>query len=116
MAKVILLYSGPIFKEMKKEGKKIRLYFDYSENGLVAKGGELTHFEIAGEDKQFISSRAKITGNTIEVWNKRIKDPVAIRFGWDNIAEPNLFNTEGLPASSFRTDDWEMDLTLEKEF
>ncbi len=103
-----IAYSGPVYREMKKEGKKVRLYFDYAENGLLAKEGDLTHFEIAGEDRQFVTANAKIDGSTIEVYGKKIKDPVAVRFAWDNIAEPNLFNTEGLPASSFRTDDWEI--------
>ncbi|MEQ6121447.1 sialate O-acetylesterase [Reichenbachiella sp. MALMAid0571] len=103
-----VVYSGPVYKEMKIEGEKVRLMFDYAEKGLVAKGGDLTYFEIAGEDQQFVPAKAKITGNTIEVFNKKIKKPIAVRFAWDNIAEPNLFNTEGLPASSFRTDDWEI--------
>ena len=34
------------------------------------------------------------------------KDPVAVRYGFCNTDEPNLFNKDGLPASSFRTDDW----------
>ena len=108
-----IVYSGPIYKEMKKEGKKIRLYFDFAETGLLAKGGELTHFEIAGEDRQFVPAKAKISGSIVEVSNKKIKEPIAVRFAWDNIAEPNLFNTEKLPASAFRTDDWEI-VILEK--
>ncbi len=103
-----IAYSGPVYREMKKEGRKVRLYFDYAEKGLEARGGELTHFEIAAADQQFSPAKAKIEGSTIVVSGKKIKDPVAVRLAWDNIAEPNLFNTEGLPASSFRTDDWEI--------
>lgn len=103
-----LAFSGPVYKETKIEGKKVKLLFDYAENGLVAKDGDLTHFEIAGEDQVFFSAKAKISGSTIEVSNKKVKAPIAVRFAWDNIAEPNLFNAEGLPASSFRTDDWEI--------
>lgn len=108
-------YSGPLYKEMKKEDKKIRLFFDYAEKGLVVKGGDLTHFEIAGVDKQFVSAKAKISGNSIVVSNKKVKEPVAVRFAWDNIAEPNLFNSEGLPASAFRTDDWEIVIPKKNE-
>lgn len=103
-----IAYSGPVFKAMKQEGKKIRLHFDYAEKGLVAKGGELIGFEIAEANREFVPAKAKIEGSSIVVTGKKIKDPVAVRFAWDNIAEPNLFNTEGLPASSFRTDDWEV--------
>ncbi|EMR04005.1 sialate O-acetylesterase [Cesiribacter andamanensis] len=100
--------SGPLYRQMQTEGDKIRLHFDYAEGGLVAKGGALTHFEIAGEDQQFVPAQATIEGSTLVVRAKGVAKPVAVRFAWSNTAEPNLFNRQGLPASSFRTDDWEM--------
>jgi len=102
--------SGPLYKEMKVEKNRIRIFFDYAENGLQAKGKTLTHFEIAAEDGKFVPAVAKIDGSTVVVEGKGIKNPVAVRFAWDNIAEHNLFNKEGLPASTFRTDDWEIAL------
>lgn len=104
--KTDLPVSGPLYSGMKTEGKKIRLSFDHAENGLVSKGKTLTHFEIAGPDRRFVPAKAKIDGNTIVVSSKEVKNPVAVRFAWSNTAEPNLFNKEGLPASTFRTDDW----------
>ncbi|TKG96920.1 sialate O-acetylesterase [Puteibacter caeruleilacunae] len=101
-----ITYCGPIYRDMEKEGKNIIIHFDYAESGLMMKGKELTHFEIAGDDKVFVAANAKIIGNTVKVWNKKVKQPVAVRFAWDNIAEPNLFNKAGLPASCFRTDNW----------
>lgn len=98
--------SGPLYRDMIIEKDKIRITFDYADNGLVIKGKEITHFEIAGEDQQFVNAQAKIEGNTIVVQAKNVKNPIAVRFAWDNTAEPNLFNKEGLPASCFRTDDW----------
>lgn len=106
--KTDISFSGPVYKEMKTESKKIKLFFDYAQKGLVAKGGDLTHFEIAGVDKQFVPAKANIIGNYIEVSSNKVKEPKAVRFAWDNIAEPNLFNSQGLPASAFRTDDWEI--------
>jgi sialate O-acetylesterase len=100
-------YSGPLYREMKIEGSKIRIYFNFANNGLVAKGEGLTHFQVAGKDQKFQKADAKIDGSSIIVYSNRVKDPVAVRFGWSNTAEPNLFNKEGLPASCFRTDDWE---------
>jgi sialate O-acetylesterase len=88
------------------KGNQVRLFFDYADKGLVAKGGELTHFEIAGDDQQFVKAQAKIDGHTVVVSSRKVKKPVAVRFAWSNTAEPNLFNKEGLPASSFRTDNW----------
>jgi len=101
-----IVYSGPIYKSMKVEGDKIRLFFDCVGGGLIAEGGELTHFTIAGKDKKFFTAKAVIDSNTIVVSNDKVKRPVAVRFAWSNTAVPNLFNKEGLPASSFRTDNW----------
>ncbi len=96
-------YSGPLYKAMEVEGKKVRLFFEHAQNGLLARGGALTHFEIAGEDGVFIAAKARIDGNTVVVSSRAVKSPRAVRFAWGNTAEPNLFNTEGLPASAFRT-------------
>jgi len=101
-----ITYSGPAYKTMTIEKDKIRLTFDFADKGLVVKGKELTHFQISDESKIFVEAKAKIEGNTVIVWNPNVKKPVAVRFAWDNVAEPNLFNYEGLPASCFRTDEW----------
>ncbi|MFA5292318.1 MAG: sialate O-acetylesterase [Phycisphaerae bacterium] len=101
-----VVFSGPLYKEMKIDGNSIRLFFDYAQGGLVAKGGELTYFTIAGEDRKFVSAKAVIDGETIVVSNPQIEKPVAVRFAWSNWVQPNLFNTAILPASSFRTDYW----------
>jgi sialate O-acetylesterase len=91
---------------MKIEGEQIRLYFDYIGGGLIAKDKDLTHFTIAGADKKFVPAKAVIDGDTVVVSSDEIKEPIAVRFGFDNISTPNFFNKAGLPASTFRTDDW----------
>ena len=91
---------------MKIEDNAIRLFFDYVDGGLVAKGTELTDFTIAAEDGKFVPAKAIIEGETIVVSSPHILKPAAIRFAWTNWAQPNFFNNAGLPASSFRTDDW----------
>jgi sialate O-acetylesterase len=101
------VYSGPLYKSMRKQGDKIRLYFNHTGSGLITKDGkELTHFTIAAEDKNFVQAKAIIDGKTIVVSSEEIKKPVAVRYAWSNTAQPNLSNKEGLPASSFRTDNW----------
>lgn len=101
-----LVYSGPIYNQMKIKKDRIQLFFDYAESGLVKTGEALKEFEIAGEDKQFYPAEAKIEGKTIVVSSPKVKKPVAVRFAWKAIPEPNLFNKENLPTSPFRTDDW----------
>jgi len=98
-------FSGPLYKGMEVEGKKIRVVFDYADNGLVARGGALTHFEIAGSDGVFVEAKARIDKNTVLVSSPKVNTPQAVRFAWSNTAEPNLFNKEGLPASAFRSTD-----------
>ena len=101
-------YKSPAYKEMKVEKDKIRISFDNVEKGLITRSGAPTEFYIAGEDRGFVPATAKIEGNTVIVWNKNIKNPVAVRFGFTNAAMPNLFSKEGLPVNLFRTDDWEV--------
>jgi sialate O-acetylesterase len=104
-----IVYSGPLYKSIKIEGKKARVSFDYVESGLMAKGGDLTHFEIAGENKVFYPATAVIDDGTVVVKSDKVKKPVAVRYAFYNTDEPNLFNKEGLPASSFRTDNWKIE-------
>jgi sialate O-acetylesterase len=101
-----IAYKSPSYKSMKVDKSKVVLSFDDVLTGLTVKGKELTDFIIAGEDKKFYPAKAKIVGNTIEVTAKEVKNPVAVRFGWKNDSMPNLFSKEGLPVSSFRTDNW----------
>jgi sialate O-acetylesterase len=95
--------SGPIYREMKIEGDKIRIFFDHVSEGLTQNGSELTDFEIADADMNFVGAKAVIEGNTVLVYSKQVKHPKEVRFAWNNVATPNLFNSEGLPASCFRT-------------
>ena len=102
-----LVYAGPVYKDMKVEGNKIIITFTDTGRGLMAKGGILKHFAIAGEDRQFVWADAVIRGNKVIVSSKDVKQPVAVRYAWsDNPEDANLCNKEGLLASPFRTDHW----------
>ncbi|MGX1930891.1 sialate O-acetylesterase [Flagellimonas sp. 2504JD4-2] len=103
-------FSGPVYKEMEIKKNKAILTFDHVENGLKMEGKTLKEFYVAGADQQFYEARARIKGNTVEVSSKKVKKPVAVRFAFYDKALPNLFNSEGLPASAFRTDAWEIPL------
>jgi sialate O-acetylesterase len=126
-----VVFSGPLYKEgsMKIERDKIRLGFIHVCGGLVPQpgptlipraeapkdtplaGSELKRFEIAGADRKFVWASAKIDGpnaDTVVVWSDKVPSPVAVRYAWaENPTGANLFNKVGLPASPFRTDDWE---------
>jgi sialate O-acetylesterase len=94
-------YSGPIFRQATPEGSSIRAWFDHHAKGLVAKGGELTGWEVAGADGKFLPATAKIDGNTVIVTSDAVTEPRFVRYGWASSPDCNLFNGEGLPASPF---------------
>ncbi|GAL86585.1 hypothetical protein MYP_3815 [Sporocytophaga myxococcoides] len=102
--------KSPSFKSMKIENGKVKITFINASNGLISKQGkELKGFIIAGSDKQFYPAKAVIENNTVTIFSPKVRKPVAVRFEWANDALPNLFNKEGLPVSSFRTDEWEIE-------
>lgn len=99
--------SGPVYKDMKVDGDKIIITFTETGRGLMAKGGELKHFAIAGADRKFVWADAIIKGNKVIVSSREVQNPVAVRYAWaDNPDGANLCNKDGLLASPFRTDDW----------
>jgi sialate O-acetylesterase len=102
-----IAYRFPMYESMKVEKSKIRISFQHVPNGLIVKGDEILHFEIAGADKVFVPATAKIDGSTVIVSAKGIKTPEAVRFSFSNDAMGNIFSKEGLPVAPFRTDSWE---------
>lgn len=99
-----IVYSGPLYKSMKIEGDRIRIFFDHADGGLASRDGEpLSRFEIAGQDGKFVDAEAKIDGDTVVVQSEEVAEPVAVRFAWSQAAQPNLINKSGLPAGAFRT-------------
>ena len=103
-----IVYSGPLYKSMKADGKSIRLEFAHSAKGLKSRDDKpLTEFQIAGADGKFEAAQAKIDGNSIVVSSPNVAEPKHVRFGWHKVANPNLINSAGLPASPFQTDNWQ---------
>jgi sialate O-acetylesterase len=101
-----IVHSGPVYESMKIEGNKAVLSFKHVGSGLVAKGGPLQGFAVAGEDRKFVKAEAEIQEDRVVVWSPQVANPVAVRFGWANYPVVNLWNKDGLPATPFRTDDF----------
>lgn len=101
-----LVYSGPLYESMQTDGNKVMIKFDHAA-GLKARDGKaLSWWSIAGEDKKFVKATATVTGDIVVVTAEGVTKPVAVRFAWHQLAEPNLCNGADLPASPFRTDTW----------
>jgi sialate O-acetylesterase len=99
-----LEYSGPVFEALKVKGGKATLTFTHLGGGLVAKGGPLKGFTVAGADGAFHPARAELRGKTVVVTSDAVAQPVTVRYGWANVPEGNLFNKAALPASPFSAD------------
>ena len=98
--------SGPLFDRFNVEGDKIRIRFKHGAGLKTSDGGALKGFAIAGEDRRFVWADARIDGDSVIVSSPKVTKPVAVRYGWADNPLANLYNTAGLPASPFRTDDW----------
>jgi len=99
--------SGPLFASYSIAGDKVVLRFKHSTGLHTADGGPPKGFAIAGADRKFYWADARIDGDTIAVSNKNVLKPVAVRYAWADNPVTNLYNGANLPASPFRTDDWQ---------
>lgn len=110
--------SGPSLKSTMAEGDKMILTFDHAGGGLMAgtKNGTdpvqeadepFRTFQLAGEDKNFVPATAEIEGDRIIVTAAGLDAPKFVRYAYSSDPKgPLLYNKEGLPASSFKTDPW----------
>jgi sialate O-acetylesterase len=102
-------YQGPTLNNYTIKGNEIFLEFNNTGSGLTStnKYGYLFGFELAGADRKFKYAQALIKNNSVIVYVPDIKQPVAVRYNWaDDAGEGNLYNSDGLPAPPFRTDNW----------
>jgi len=99
-----VIHSGPIYRSFTIETNAIRVTFDHTHAGLVLRGDE--SFVVAGEDRKWQPAKAVIDGDTLLIGSPAVTSPVAARYAWCADPRASLFNSEGLPASPFRTDNW----------
>ncbi|SDJ09314.1 sialate O-acetylesterase [Pedobacter sp. ok626] len=100
-------YASPEYESMTVNDGVAVLKFQNVANGLTSFGKPLSLFEIAGEDKVFYPAKAVLSGSSIKVSAEAVKAPVAVRYAFKDFVIGDLYGNEGLPVSSFRTDDWE---------
>ena len=103
-----IAYQGPLCSSMMTKGGRAVLIFTNAGTGLKADGDVLKGFAVAGEDKKFYDAEATIRGDKVIVRSPQVPSPVAVRYAWCDCPTANLTDSNGLPASPFRTDDWPM--------
>ena len=96
-----IVYSGPLFKSMKVEGGRAILDFDHAEGIKSRDNKPLTHFELLTADGKWFPAGAYVHEGKVIISSKAVRNPISVRFGWDQLATPNLVNGAGLPASPF---------------
>jgi sialate O-acetylesterase len=97
-------YQGPTFKSVESLPGALKIHFDHTDGGLVAKGGKLGEFSIAGKDRQWHWAEARIEGDTVVLSSATVSEPVAARYAWQSFPTATLYNGAGLPAVPFQAD------------
>ena len=97
-------YSGPVFQHATINGQKMTVTFAHTSGGIIAKGGTLLGFEIAGDDRKFLPAEATMVGDVVELHHPSILKPIAVRYAWADNPTCTLYNAAGLPAVPFRSD------------
>ena len=122
-------HTAPLYREMKVDGDKALLYFDYDPTIRDVRAGKwykrlplpdrARHYKgfiVAGEDRRFYPAEAKVRSvkkdgddirkECLEVWSPDVSNPVAVRYAWDNQPDANAYGLHGIPVAPFRTDNW----------
>lgn len=106
-----IVFSGPVYKTANIQNDRVIISFDHVALGLrtTNKYGYVEGFTIAGENQKFVWAKAYLDGkNKVVVYSDNVKNPVSVRYCWSSNPDVNLFNSAGLPAVPFRTDNWKI--------
>jgi sialate O-acetylesterase len=93
--------SGPTFKSLEVNGGEAVVTFNHVDDGLVARGGEVLGFEVAGDDGKFVPATGKIKGPTVILQADGVSSPQAVRYAWSNDPKCTIYNAIDLPAAPF---------------
>lgn len=98
---------SPAYESLTIEKGTAIIKFQNVPNGITSFGKDLSLFEIAGTDQKFYPAKAVIKGSSVTVSAEEVKIPVAVRYAFKDFVVGDLFGNDGLPVSSFRTDNWD---------
>ena len=104
--KMDVVASGPVFKAMQVNGATVKIDFDNAEGLKTKDGGPVIGFAVAGADQKYAWATGSVEAGTVVLHADAVPNPVAVRYDWADNPNGNLYNSAGLPARPFRTDDW----------
>jgi len=99
-------FAGPTFASLDHLPGALKLHFKNAAGGLVVKGDQPGEFSVAGKDRKWFWADAKVEGDCVMVSSRMVPEPVSARYAWQANPAATLFNSAGLPAVPFRTDNW----------
>ncbi|HTE11526.1 MAG TPA: sialate O-acetylesterase [Chitinophagaceae bacterium] len=102
-------YKNPSYKSAETKGSRLVVSFSNLPNGFQMTDGVIKGFYISGANENWLPAEGKIEKDKMVIWNKQVKQPVHIRYGFGNTLVGNLSSKEGLPLTPFRTDSWPVD-------
>ncbi|MGE9290977.1 MAG: sialate O-acetylesterase, partial [Puniceicoccales bacterium] len=109
------LYTGPRLIDQKFDGDKVYLKFSHVGEGLVYEPSidGISGFVISGPDGQAEWAEVRlINEDTIECSHPSVPDPVFLVYGKAENPHETLFNSDGIPATTFYLN--ESGITLKK--
>ena len=102
--KIDLVESGPLFKSLLINDEAAKVFFDKIGGGLVLDPDNQSEFEIAGLDKKYFIADAVNHNDYLEIFSDKVRNPAYVRYAWSDTSYASLFNSDGLPASSFNSE------------
>ena len=103
-------YRSPEFRTLELNDNKAVVTFDCFGSALRAFDVEdAIGFAVCGEDKVWHFAKGKVQGkDKVVITCPEVPKPLAVRYAWANNPVCNLFSSEGLPVTPFRSDDFEL--------
>ena len=107
--------DSPYYKSMEIQNDTVIVSFERAPMWICGKHSfESSQFKVAGSDRIFYPAKAWIQRSKVYVKSEQVPHPVAVRYAFENYAEGDLFGGDGLPVSSFRSDDWPDERPIKK--
>jgi len=100
-------YKSPTLKNVTTEGRQMILTFENAPAGLTSYGKEIKGVRIAGKNKRWYQASVVLDEHRMYVFSPKVTEPIAVRYAFESHSEGEIFSNQGLPISSFRTDDWD---------